>query len=169
MSAAAPQLSVRLLQAEDAAAVLDFELTNRAFFAPIIGDRGEAFFRDYDQIFAGWLNENTEGRSLLYAVWNDETLVGRVNLTGLIHPEALLGYRFASASRGKGYATAAIAKALAQAHQHGIKQMRAKVAQDNPASARVLQKLGFLLTNETEQVARNEEWVTLNHYVLALN
>lgn len=151
----APPLTLRLLHPEDAADILAFEQENRDFFARIIGDRGNAFFADYSVIRTGLLAEIAQGDSLLYSVRDTAgKLVGRVNFTKLNTGSASLGYHFAEAVAGQGYATAAVTQALAQAKAAGVRQLRATVAVDNPASRRVLEKVGFRRLPDAEQNLR---------------
>ena len=78
------------------------------------------------------------------------TLVG----TALLYYETELacwevGYNFAKAHWGRGYATEAMAEFLAFAKAElGISQLAGRYAKENPASGRVLEKLGFRFEKE---------------------
>ena len=167
-----PRLTLRPLGPEDAADILTFERDNRAFFAPIIGDRGDRFFAEYPRIHADLLAEMERGESLLYLVRDGQgKLVGRVNFTRLVPGPASLGYRFTEAVAGQGYATTAVAQALAQATQAGVREVRAVVAADNPASRRVLDKIGFRPLSagpDVTFVERNGRSIPVESYGLTL-
>ena len=60
-----------------------------------------------------------------------------------------LGYWMASAAWGQGYVTEAARAMIAAAQTRGITRLTAGNFLDNPASARVLDKLGFAPTGET--------------------
>jgi RimJ/RimL family protein N-acetyltransferase len=77
-----------------------------------------------------------------------------VGLCGLIRREGLedvdIGFAFVAAARGRGYAQEAAAAVL----QHGFRQLRlprivAITDVDNPASARVLEKIGMRFVRTT--------------------
>jgi RimJ/RimL family protein N-acetyltransferase len=61
-----------------------------------------------------------------------------------------IGYGVAPARRGQGVATAAVLAVLPILASHGVRLVRAETARDNPASARVMQKAGFLLAAERQ-------------------
>lgn len=70
-----------------------------------------------------------------------------------------LGYLFGEAAWGKGYATEVMTGFLAALNARGRWRLLGGVARDNPASARVLEKVGFhrdarLSTGETEMFVR---------------
>lgn len=167
-----PRLTLHPLRPEDAADLLTFERDNRAFFARIVGDRGDQFFAEYPRIHAGLLAEMERGESLLYLVRDASgRLVGRVNFTKLPSGSASLGYRFAEAVGGQGYATTAVAQALTLAAQAGVREVRAIVAIENPASRRVLEKVGFRPLAAGQDVAfvqRNGTSIPVQGYGLTL-
>lgn len=76
----------------------------------------------------------------------------RLGLAGL-HPRGdgafEFGYWFAPRAWGKGHATRAGRLMLDEARRRGIETILAGHYQDNPASGRVLEKLGFDYTGET--------------------
>ena len=97
-----------------------------------------------------------------FAVEAEGRLVGVIGFhteVGARLPE--VGYWFGRPYWGRGYATEATVAALAWAREH--KGLRGAVAghfADNPASARVLDKVGFLYTGERvakTSLARGEE------------
>jgi ribosomal-protein-alanine N-acetyltransferase len=143
-----PALHFCPLQQEDAGDLLAFELRNRAWFESLIDSRGDAFYSQ-----AGVLEHIREmrgleqqGRMLPLLIRLDAgTLVGRVNLRAIDRATgfAELGYRVDHAFGGQGIATAAVQHVLERAAQLSLSLVRAIVADDNLASARVLLRNGF--------------------------
>jgi RimJ/RimL family protein N-acetyltransferase len=134
------------LHAGHAAAVLDFELANRAYFAASISDRGDEFFDEFPDRYRAWLAEQEAGTGAFYVlVAGDGPVLGRFNLYGLEDGTAVLGYRVAQQAAGRGVATASV-RELCQiaAARHGLRQLRAATSHDNAASQRVLAKAGFV-------------------------
>ncbi|MEX3016330.1 GNAT family N-acetyltransferase [Gymnodinialimonas hymeniacidonis] len=102
---------------------------------------------------ANWIAERlAESDVSLVRMRGDETLVGALICVqpepgGPVH----LGYLFGEAAWGRGYATEMLSGLVTIA---GPQPLRAGVARDNPASARVLEKVGFHVDHEasTERV-----------------
>ncbi|TMW73319.1 GNAT family N-acetyltransferase [Alteribacter natronophilus] len=131
--------------------LLAFEQENRAFFASVVPDRGDAYFV-YDTFMENLkalIEENGAGNSYMYTVrCEDNVIAGRINLVNVRTDSsgsktAELGYRIGEAYKGKGYATAAIRLALAEAEKHRIVKVEAMTASDNIGSQVVLMKNGF--------------------------
>jgi [ribosomal protein S5]-alanine N-acetyltransferase len=139
---------LRRLQADDAPAVLAFELANRAYFAAFISDRGDDFFDQFPERHRALLAEQEVGVGAYYVlVAEDGSVLGRFNLffvedgTGI----ANLGYRVAQQAADRGVATAAVLEMCAlAAATHGLRRLRAATSHENVASARVLAKAGFV-------------------------
>jgi ribosomal-protein-alanine N-acetyltransferase len=134
------------LRAEHAAAVLDFELANRAYFAASISDRGDAFFEHFAAGFQALLAEQHAGVAAYHVlVAEDGSVVGRFNLVFGEDRSAELGCRVAQHAAGRGLATATIRElcGLATAH-YGLRTLRAAASLQNVASQRALTKAGFL-------------------------
>lgn len=152
-----PQL--RTLQAEDADALLAFEVDNRAWFEQFI-DARPADFYSADGIrrhVATLLDGLAQGR------WHpclllDETgrIVGRANLKDIDQRsgEAEVGYRIGQQASGRGYASAALAHLIGLAReQWRLRALNAYVTDHNPASARVLLRQGFVLQAQCPALA----------------
>ncbi|WP_172979929.1 GNAT family N-acetyltransferase [Agromyces agglutinans] len=76
----------------------------------------------------------------------EPVLVGTAGVTMLGFPAWNLGYRFAPGAWGRGYATEAAAAALAAARTaHPEVPVTARVLAGNPASVRVLERIGLEL------------------------
>ena len=85
-------MDVRLepLSLDHAPDLLAFELTNRAFFAGVVGDRGEAYFQHFDDRLADLVAERAAGTTLPFVLLDDAgRIVGRVNISDLDSPEAV--------------------------------------------------------------------------------
>ncbi|HEY6737990.1 MAG TPA: GNAT family N-acetyltransferase [Actinopolymorphaceae bacterium] len=144
MRSADPGIRIEPLAVEHEAEVLAFELANRAFFARTIGDRGDEYFAAFPRQHAERVAENEAGTCMMFVVRDaGGALVGRVNLVDVEHGSATLGYRFAEAATGRGYAKAAVALALEVAVRRAVSTVTAMTTVDNLASRRVLTVNGF--------------------------
>jgi ribosomal-protein-alanine N-acetyltransferase len=134
------------LHAGHAPAVLAFELTNRAYFAASISDRGDEFFNEFPDRHSALLAEQEAGTSAFYVlVDEDGSVLGRFNLYDFEHGTAVLGYRVAQQAAGRGVATASVQELCRMAAaRHGLRTLRAATSHDNTASQRVLAKAGFV-------------------------
>lgn len=104
-----------------------------------------------------WLERISEDDDVHLLVCDDGEPVGVVGL-GIDATAGLgeLGYWIASTEWGNGYATAAVRLVSAYAFDHRrLHKIAADVYSHNPASARVLEKVGF----EREGVHRQEAYV----------
>jgi len=137
---------LKRLHADDAPAVLAFELVNRAYFAASVSDRGDEFFDQFAGQYGALLAEQEAGTSAFYVlVAEDGSVLGRFNLYDFEDGAARLGYRVAQQVAGRGVATAAV-RELCQlaAARHGLRILRAATSRENAASQRVLAKAGFV-------------------------
>ena len=134
------------LRADHAAAVLAFELANRAYFAAFINDRGDEFFDQFTARHNAMLAEQEAGTGAFYVlVGEDGTVLGRFNLYDISGGTAAVGYRVAQHVAGRGVATVTV-RELCQlaAARHGLRTLRAATSHENVASQKVLAKAGFL-------------------------
>ncbi|GLW90612.1 GNAT family N-acetyltransferase [Actinokineospora globicatena] len=139
------------LRADHAAAVLAFELANRAYFAASISDRGDEFFDQFTEQFRARLaDQETHGGAYYVLVADDGSVMGRFTLVFTEPGTAELGYRVAQHVTGRGVATATVHELcrLAQV-RHGLHTLRAATSLKNAASQRVLTKTGFVPTGPT--------------------
>jgi [ribosomal protein S5]-alanine N-acetyltransferase len=134
------------LRADHAAAVLAFEMVNRAYFAGFVTDRGDDYFEHFTEQLDARLAEQETGTGAYYVlVAEDGSVVGRFNLVLVEDGVAVLGYRVAESVAGRGVATAAVREVCAFASsRHGMHTLRAATSHDNVASQRVLLNAGFL-------------------------
>jgi ribosomal-protein-alanine N-acetyltransferase len=140
------------LRAEHAAAVLAFELENRAYFAASISDRGDAFFERFADQHDALLAEHAAGTAAFHVlVAEDGRVIGRFNLRFAGPDTAELGYRVAADVTGRGVATAAVQELCRiAATAYGLRTLRAATSTDNIASQRVLLKAGFVPTGPAD-------------------
>ena len=138
-----PQL--QRLHASHAAAVLAFELANRAYFAAFINDRGDDFYDQFTERYNGMLAEQDAGVGAYYVlVTEDGSVLGRFNLYYMRDGTAVLGYRVAQHVAGRGVATATVRDlCLLASARYGLRTIRAATTLSNVASQRVLIKAGF--------------------------
>lgn len=137
---------LQLLCANHGAAVLAFELENRAYFAESISDRGDAFYDTFPKRLGSLLAEQAAGTSAFY-VYADAggAIFGRFNLYDINDGAAKLGYRVAQRAAGRGVATAAARDlCVLAATQYGLRALMASTSRENVASQKVLTKIGFV-------------------------
>lgn len=137
---------LKRLQADDAPAVLAFELANRAYFAATVSDRGDEYFAQFINRYNSLLAEQDAGVCAFYVLaTEDGSVLGRFNLYDIEDGGADIGYRVAQHVAGRGVATATVRElcVLAAAH-HGLHTLRAATSRENVASQRVLAKAGFV-------------------------
>lgn len=102
-----------------------------------------------------------EGEGFVWGVFEEGALVGSLGVTPYRH-RVEIGYAYDLAAAGRGIATRAGADALDHAFAHfDWPQIQATVWHDNPASARVLEKLGFDHWSTRFDVARARGLPTL--------
>lgn len=144
-----PAITLTILQRADSAALLAFELTNRAWFEQHIDARQASFYTPAGIAahIDDYLAQHALGRwHPLLLRDGDDTLIGRANLkhidagTGT----AEVGYRISESAGGRGAASLALQHLIALAKdQYGLIGLRAEVLENNPASAHILEKNGF--------------------------
>lgn len=135
---------LQLLAAGHAAAVLAFELANRAWFATTISDRGDEYFARFDEQYHDLLADQDAGGAYYALVDGGGAVLGRFNLYFGGGGVANLGYRVARDAAGRGLATASVLELCEVApDRHGLRRLRAATSHGNIASKRVLVKAGF--------------------------
>jgi ribosomal-protein-alanine N-acetyltransferase len=155
---------LQLLRAEHKAAVLNFELANRTYFAESINDRGDAYFADYEKEHRTSLDEQESGAVAFYVLVDDDgKVVGRFNLYELTDSTAVVGYRIARVVAGRGVATQAVRDLCRIARQdYGLTNLRAATSYMNVASQRVLEKAGFVADGQAEVGGQPGLWYELD-------
>ena len=141
-------ISLRLLEPEDAAALLGFRETNRDYFRPSEPLREESWFtlaiqREH---LESEKEARERGEGVTFGVFANGLLIGRVALTGVARGpfmNAYLGYAVDRSHAGKGVGSAAVAGVVRHAWNAGLHRIQAAVVPTNTGSKRLLQKVGF--------------------------
>ena len=137
---------LQLLRADHAAAILAFEVANRAFFATLISDRGDEYFENFTDRHRALLAEQEAGIGAFYVlVDEDGAVLGRFNLVFVGDGVGELGYRVAQHVTGRGVATGTVRDLCSlAASRHRLRTLRAATSHQNVASQRVLLNAGFM-------------------------
>lgn len=154
-----------------AAALLAFELENRAHFERWIASRGDAFYSleavrsSLEQAQAA----AQAGKEYHYLAWLDQEIVGRITLRGLErehYHRASLGYRFSQRHGGHGYATQATRAIVQKAFQElGLHRLEAVVIVGNAASQAIMRKAGFIQFGHAHAaVLQNGKWQDMLYF-----
>lgn len=106
--------------------------------------------------FADHQREWQAGEAYRFVAELDGRVIGVADLDNIERSQGELGYWFEKSAWGHGYAFEA-ARALVQFgfRDVGLIQLKAGHAADNPASGRVLSKLGFKLLDRVETTSRS--------------
>lgn len=141
-------LQIRSLQAGDSAALLHFELANRAWFERHIQPRDPAVYAPagMDAHIAEFLAELAAGTLHPCVLLDgDGAIVGRANLKDIDRATggAEIGYRVGQQQAGRGLASRAVAHLRTLATELGLNHIDAIASTVNPASVRVLTRAGF--------------------------
>ena len=118
--------------------------------------------------FADHPREWSCGEAYRFAVEHGGRLIGIADIDQIVGGEGELGYWFEQASWGKGFASEAAAAVVRFAFvEAGATRLRSGHAADNPASGRVLLKLGFKLCDTVERVSRSRgETILVRRFLL---
>ncbi|GIF72627.1 GNAT family N-acetyltransferase [Asanoa siamensis] len=144
------------LAAGHAAALLRFELENRAYFARSISDRGDDYFAEFAERHELLLAEQAAGLCHFHLVVDDDgAVLGRFNLVDVDQGSAELGFRVAERAAGQGLATDTVRRICELAGtDYGLTRLVAAAALDNPGSLTVLRRNGFTPIEEIILVNR---------------
>lgn len=145
-----PTIVIRLLQVEDAPALLDLRLRNRAHFSPYepvpIADDALTL-EGLQKLIASYVEQVTTDRGYRFGIFLAQELIGIVSLAPVQRgpaQSANLGYSLNRDHNGKGYATQAARLALDYAFGlANLHRVTAGVMPRNIGSQRVLEKAGF--------------------------
>ena len=134
--------TIRPLREEDARALLELRLANRAFLAPFDPVRPESFFTLAMQ---SEVARNPDG--LRFAIIDRGALAGTIALSNVSYGSfrsANVGYWVSADRNGRGLATRAVGELVEHAFRVlGLHRLEAGTLVDNVGSQRVLQKNGF--------------------------
>jgi ribosomal-protein-alanine N-acetyltransferase len=145
------------VRADHETAILDFEVTNRAYFMQSINDRGDDYFSNFSDEHRALLAEQATGAFAFHVLVDDHgVVVGRFNLFDLNDGSANVGYRVAEQVAGQGVASAGLRQLCQLARdEYGLRTLRAATSDENVASQRVLERSGFVVHGPTEVAGRH--------------
>jgi ribosomal-protein-alanine N-acetyltransferase len=148
------------LRTDHAAAVLAFELANRAYLATFVSDRGDEFFDHFTEGYDALLAGQETGTCVFHVlVDEDGAVLSRFNLVDLEDGTAELGYRVAEEATGRGVATATVQEPCRlAAEQYGLRRLRAATTHGNVASQKVLTNAGFVPAGPAQPGGRPGTW-----------
>lgn len=133
------------LSMEHMRSLLEFELNNRLWFESMITPREESFYSLEGVI--EHVESMVEGMSanVLYSgiLTDGGKVLARGNLKDISDKTAYVGYRVGKAFLSNGLASRCLTELIIMAKRLGIDTLKAQVLDNNPASARVLEKQGF--------------------------
>ena len=139
-------LELAPLSVEDAPALFVFEVKNRDWFEKHVGPRPDTYW-DLESL-TEIVREQVLEKELMFLLKSGGKILGRVNLTAVDCGVAQLGYRIGEQFAGQGLGSRAVRLATQTAQDHGLWALEARVLLNNPASKRVLEKTGFILTGQ---------------------
>ena len=138
------------LDPEHGEALLQFEIDNRAWFEQFVEPRDAAFYSPNGMAvhLTEYASQRAAGSWLGFVIVDAQgALAGRANLREIVDDTGEVGYRVGRGHIGQGYASAAVAELQRIAiEERGLKHLHAFVTVANPASARVVEKNGFVKT-----------------------
>ncbi|MCL6456748.1 MAG: GNAT family N-acetyltransferase [Gorillibacterium sp.] len=164
-------ITIRLLQPEDAGAMLSLCRASRAVFEKFQPAKADEYYTlaVQQEDIAKSLAEMNAGNEFSFGIFHGDTeLVGRIRLSAVhrgLWQNANLGYFVGTAYQGQGFATEAVKLTAALAFgEIGLHRLQAAVMPWNPASLRVMEKTGFRREGLAERYLKiNGTW---NDHVL---
>jgi ribosomal-protein-alanine N-acetyltransferase len=128
----------------------DWEVTRMLSLASFPPDRQEIA-----RWFADHAREWEAGRACRFAIMREGMMIGLVDIDGITAGEGTLGYWLDRAAWGRGYAFETAHAVMRFAVEDvGLLRLRAGHAHDNPASGRILTRLGFSFVDVVELFSR---------------
>jgi ribosomal-protein-alanine N-acetyltransferase len=156
-TAGEPDVALERLREEHSAALLEFEVANRAWFARSIPDRGDDYFTGFDERHADLLREQQTG-SCHFHVMVDGTgaIMGRFNLVDVADGSAELGFRMAERATGRGLAKLGVRRTFDLARdEYGLRRLTARARPWNAGSLGVLRGTGFRAVGAEDDFVRH--------------
>ncbi|NUO57961.1 MAG: GNAT family N-acetyltransferase [Hamadaea sp.] len=139
----------RVATVDDAPAVTALLQANREALAPWEPTREDAWFTLENQrtVLETSLAAYAQGAMVPLVILDGDEVIGRLNLNGITRgalQSAAIGYWVSSAHQGRGFATRAVADAVALAFGDlGLHRLQAETLLHNTASQQVLLRNGF--------------------------
>jgi len=143
-------MQIRDLEAADAADLLEFELANRAWFERTVEARKETFYtlEGVQEHIRECLEAHAGGAMHpLVMLAEDGRIGGRANIRYIDQAKGCgeIGYRIAERHCGKGWASASVRHMQQLAYSiWRLQALHAYASIENPASAHILEKHGFI-------------------------
>lgn len=163
------EITLHLLQQQDAESLFQFESENREFFEQLVPGRGDDFyvFENYVSRHRELLNEQEEGIANFYLIKNDSgDILGRINLVDMneLNKTAEVGFRIGAKYGGQGIGNRALNLLLNA--DLGLRQIRGKTTTVNRASQKILTKNGFKEVGVSEEeFEMNGQSMRFVHYL----
>ena len=146
-------MKFEVVAAEHLTALYEFETENRVWFESVIAPRVDSFYsvsgvhEHIEQLVQGMAEQTLFATLLIH----NNQVVARGNLKEIKEGEAYVGYRVGQAFLSQGLASLCLNHLIEKAKELGIHTLKAQVLNNNPASAKVLQKQGFECVKLIEQ------------------
>ena len=112
-----------------------------------------------------WIAHRMSKHPHLFAILRqpDEEFVGAIGLVEKSSDAFEVGYWIGRKHSGKGYATAAVQLVIAHARSLNVPKLLAGIFPENAASARILEKNGFMFTGTSEMEFPLRGGLRINH------
>lgn len=141
------EISLGLLQENDAEELLKFERVNRFFFEKMVPGRGGDYYQweTFIQRHRELLEEQERGVCRFYLIKDpDGNIAGRINLVDIDEEAGMaeVGFRLGESYGGKGIGSNALNLLLST--ESNLKRIHAKTTTVNKSSQKVLEKNGFI-------------------------
>lgn len=142
-------VTLRMLTGGDVDALLDAYVRNREHLSLTDPARPEVFFTRSEQemLVAGKLQELMSGTALPLIIVAGDTVIGRMNLTGIIRgpcQSATVGYWLDKDHTGRGLASGALRSLITHSREGlGLHRLDAGTLLHNLGSQKVLRNTGF--------------------------
>ncbi|XKE94543.1 GNAT family N-acetyltransferase [Metaplanococcus flavidus] len=141
------EISLGLLQENDAEELFEFEKVNRIFFEKMVPGRGDDYYQwsTFLRRHRELLEEQERGGCRFYLIKDpDGNIAGRINLVDIDAAAGTVevGFRLGENYGGKGLGSKALTLLLST--ETDLRQIHAKTTTVNKSSQRVLEKNGFI-------------------------
>ncbi len=171
-----PRLMLRTIGLDETPAVLDFVVRNREFLREWEPAREPVYYTEAEQQRYIRHDLDLMEQGTLLKLWiskrvDPSRIIGSVSLSNIVRGAFLschLGYRMDKEENGKGYMTEAVKMAAEYAFRALIlHRIEANIMPRNPASLRVVEKLGFQPEGLAKKYLQiNGKWEDHLHMVL---
>ncbi|MBI5803158.1 GNAT family N-acetyltransferase [Candidatus Pacearchaeota archaeon] len=138
--------------ADDSKAVFELIDRNRTHLSQD-GDITAAKYQTIEDFMNSIIKPKDKFR-LRMGIWNEETLVGSINITPKGDKRAEVGYWLGKEYTGKGYMTTSLSALTDYALSDGFDEVFAEVITENESSIRVLVRAGYSETTKKDSGKR---------------